>query len=199
MPKMEITVDPRDQGRPMSLADFESAEGQPGCTYELGRGVVIVVHVPDRQHLVQVDEIRHQLSVYRQDHPGQIYAVAGSGECKVLLADQESERHPDVVVYKDPLPEGPDVWAAWVPEIIVEVVSPGSEERDYQDKREEYLAFGAGEYWIVNAERQEVLVLRRWGGRWKEQVVRPPEAYRTRLLPGFEFHCARVFQAAQVV
>src|SRR5256885_12823366 len=29
-------------------------------------------------------------------------------------------------------------------------------------------------------------VLRRAGGQWRERVVRPPEGYRTRLLPGLE-------------
>jgi Uma2 family endonuclease len=53
------------------------------------------------------------------------------------------------------------------------------------------------EYWVVDADRQEVLVLRRSRGRWVERVVRPPEVYRNRLLPGFELACGLVFQAAQ--
>ncbi len=77
------------------------------------------------------------------------------------------------------------------------MISPGSEQRDYEDKREEHLAFGVREYWIFNAETEERLVLRRWGSRWREQVVRPGDVYRTRLLPDFTFDCARVFRAAR--
>jgi Uma2 family endonuclease len=110
----------------------------------------------------------------------------------------ESERHPDVAIYKNPPPEEEDDFrASWIPEIVNEVVSPGSEERDYVEKRDEYLRFGVREYWIVDAERQEVLILRRAGGRWREKTLRPPETYRTRLLPGFEFACEPVFDAAR--
>ncbi len=77
------------------------------------------------------------------------------------------------------------------------MVSPSSRHRDYVEKREEYLAFGVHEYWIFDADKQEMLVLRRSRGRWAERVVRPPDVYRTRLLPGFEFACGPVFEAAE--
>jgi Uma2 family endonuclease len=55
------------------------------------------------------------------------------------------------------------------------------------------------EYWIVDAEKQEVLVLSRKGKRWKEQIIQPPSVYESPLLPGFKFACALVFQAADAV
>ena len=39
-----------------------------------------------------------------------------------------------------------------MPHIVVEVVSPGGEQRDYVDKREEYLRIGVREYWMLNPE-----------------------------------------------
>jgi Uma2 family endonuclease len=155
-----------------------------------------VTDIPGRRHGRQVDVIRQALAEYRAGNRGQIDYLAGSHECKILLAEQQSERHPDVAVYKLPPTEDEDNWATWVPEIVIEVVSPSSEHRDYVEKRAEYLAFGVREYWIVNADRAEVLVLRRSGGRWVEKVVRPGEVYQTRLLPGFELHCDAVFAAA---
>lgn len=196
---MSITtriIGPQDHGRRMSLAEFEPAEVQPGYCYELGRGVVIVSDVPARRHLAQVMALRRQLHAYDASSPGQIHTIAAGSECKILLADLESERHPDIVVYKNPPPEEEGDWAGWIPEIVIEVVSPGSEQRDYVEKREEYLAFGVREYWIADAGRQEVLILRRSRGRWSERVVRPPQVYRTPLLPGFELACEPVFQAA---
>lgn len=197
MPKTAIKVGPKDHGRPMSLADFEHAEVQEGYLYELSRGVIIVSDIPHPRHLAQVQAIRDQIIVYRVVHRGPIHSVCAGSDCKVLVTDFESERHPDIAVYKTPPPPGDDPWPVWVPEIVVEVISPGSERRDYEDKREEYLAFGIREYWIFNAETEEMLVLRRWGGRWREQTIRPGEIYRTRLLPGFEFDCAAVFAAAR--
>src|SRR5262249_22420413 len=52
------------------------------------------------------------------------------------------------------------------------------------------------EYWILDADKQEMLILQRVGGRWRERIVRPPEIYQTRILPGLQFSCEFVFQAA---
>jgi Uma2 family endonuclease len=198
MTTQTIKIGPADHGRRMSLADFEHAEVQEGHLYELGRGVIIVSDVPNPIHLAQFLAIRCQFSAYETAQPGRLYGVMGGAECKMVLTALESERHPDLAIYKTPLPTGEeDVWAVWIPELVIEIVSPGSEHRDYEEKREEYLQFGVREYWIVDAERQEVLILQRAGGRWREKIVRPPETYRTRLLPGFEFACQSVFEAAR--
>lgn len=118
----------------------------------------------------------------------------------LVITGYGSDRHPDLAAYKTPPPEGvPDLWAVWVPDLAIEVVSPGSEHRDYVEKREEYLAFGVREYWIVDAEKEEVLVLQRVGGRWHEKVLKPPEVYKPVLLPGFELNCEAIFAAARLV
>jgi len=140
--------------------------------------------------------IRRQPAAYDLNNPGRIHTIAAGSECKVLPADLESERHPDVAVYKASPLEDEDLWSTWIPDLVIEVISPDSEERDYGEKREEYLRFGVREYWVVDADRREILVLRRSRGRWKERVLRPPVVYRTGLLPGFEFSCEAVFRAA---
>ncbi len=190
-----VKIGPADHGRRMSLDEFDRAEVQEGYLYELGRGVIVVSDVPNPRHLAQVMAIKDQLSDYRRANPGKTHTIASSGECKILVTGAESERHPDLAVYKEPPPEE-DVWSTWIPDLVIEVVSPGAEHRDYVEKREEYLRFGVREYWIVDAARREVLVLRRVAGEWRERVLRPPEVYRTRVLPGFEFACEPVFQAA---
>jgi Uma2 family endonuclease len=182
----------------MSLAEFDHAEVQEGYLYELGRGVIVVSDVPKKRHLYQVESIRDQLVAYKLTRPGRIQVIASGSECKVLVEGYESERHPDLSVYTTPAPEdGDDFWSSWIPELVIEVVSPGSGSRDYQEKREEYLAFGVHEYWIFNLDKEEMLVLQRVGGRWRERAVRPGEVYQTRILPGLQFQCDLVFQAAK--
>lgn len=190
-----VRLGPKDHGRRMSLDDFEPVEVEPGHHYELSRGVITVSEVPRPRPLAQLDALRMQFYAYRVTHPGRVELIAGSGECKVLVAPLESERHPDLALYLT-MPPDEDVWSTWIPEIIIEIVSPGSEQRDYVEKREEYLQFGVQEYWIFDSDRQQLLVLRRSRGRWVERVVRPGEVHRTRLLPGFELACASVFDAA---
>ncbi len=71
-------------------------------------------------------------------------------------------------------------------DLVVEVVSPGSEsrERDLIHKRQEYAAAGIQEYWIVHPDQSEVQVL----SLQKSEYVafgtfRPRNQLRSRLLP----------------
>src|SRR5258706_6338675 len=196
MQKAVTVVGPQDDGRRMSLAKFGTAEGREGHFYELSRGVVTVVDVPSRRHLAQVIEIQQQFFNYRSAHSDRVHTIAGGAECKILLEDLESERHPDVAIYKTAAEPNED-WSSWVPEVVIEGVSPGSETRDDEEKPPEYLAFGVMEYWIVDAAKEEVLTMRRSGGKWAKRVLKGDEKYKTRLLPGFEFDVAAVFPAAR--
>lgn len=197
MSRTAMQVGPADQGRRMSLDDFAHAEALEGFIYELHRGVITVVDVPDDKHLAQLDETREQFSAYRRKNPGRIFRIAHGSDCKILLPGMESERHPDLAIYMTPPPEPrSEIWTKWIPEIVVEVVSRSSEHRDYVEKREEYLQFGVREYWIIDAHRQQMLVLRRSGEKWVERTLIPADSYRTRVLPGFEFNVEAALSAA---
>ncbi len=56
------------------------------------------------------------------------------------------------------------------PLLVVEVVSPNQEKRDYRYKRSEYAARGINEYWIVDPMAQKVTVLEWVEGLYEEQV-----------------------------
>jgi Uma2 family endonuclease len=56
------------------------------------------------------------------------------------------------------------------PLLVVEVVSPNQEKRDYRYKRSEYAARGIAEYWIVDPLQQRVTVLA-WVEGWYEEEV----------------------------
>ena len=187
---------PQDHGRRMSLKEFEPIEVQEGYLYELGRGVVAVSDVPKFRHRRQVSAIRKQLASFDLSNPGRIYEILAGSECKILVDDLESERHPDLAVYLNP-PRKEDDWRSWIPEIVIEVVSLSSEIRDYEEKREEYLAIGVKEYWIVDADKGEVLVLRRGRGKWVPRILKAGDIYETKLLPGFRFDCRKAFEAAE--
>jgi Uma2 family endonuclease len=185
----------------MSLAEFRTAEAEPGHRYELSRGVINVTNVPNRRHFAMVNAARQQFSAFEAANPGVIHAIAAGSDCKVILLDLESERHPDWAIYKTPMPsdiaEDENLWEIWIPDLVVEVVSPGSGQRDYVEKPEEYLRFGIPEYWVIDEERQSMLVHRRSGGRYVPRVVPAGEVYRPLLLKGMEFDVAKVFEAAR--
>jgi Uma2 family endonuclease len=200
MGKTLIKIGPADHGRPMSLAEFEHARVQEGYLYELSRGIITVSDVSNRRHVLQLIATRRQLATYEVLHPGRIAGIMGGADCKLLIGGLESERHPDVAIYlTEPPPiENANLWRHWFPEIVIEIVSPSSRKRDYEEKPEEYLRLGAKEYWIVDARKKVLVVMRRVRNQWAESTIKPPALYRTRLLPGLEFSCEDVFRAAGI-
>ena len=56
------------------------------------------------------------------------------------------------------------------PLLVIEVVSPNQENRDYRYKRSEYATRGIPEYWIVDPIQQKVTVLQWVEGLYEEQV-----------------------------
>jgi Uma2 family endonuclease len=198
MSKTIITIGPADHGRSVDLDEFTEAERQDERVYELSRGIVTVVEIPKKRHMLQVASVRDQLQLYKSMNPGRIEVIASGNECKLTIPALGSERHPDLAIYLTPPPdeEDGDFWLRWVPEIVIEVVSPSSRKRDYEEKPDEYLRIGVKEYWIVDADILALTVMRRSRARWAETKVAPPEIYRSRLLPGLAFSIESVFKAA---
>ena len=185
-PKPRPIVGPERHGLAMDFEEFTRADFHDGWLYELARGIVIVTQVPDPEHGDVVDRITELFVVYRILNREVIKYRAGSGECRLRLPGMKSDRHPDQAIYLNPRPKGPNVWTRWVPSIVVEIVSESGEDRDYVDKREEYLLIGVLEYWILDPARRRMLVLLRMGGTWEERLHAEGGIHRTELLPGLE-------------
>jgi hypothetical protein len=200
MGKTLIKIGPTDHGRPISLAEFEHAKVQEGYLYELSRGIITVSDVPNRPHMLQLAGAKRQLYAYELSHPGRKLLIATGAECKLLVPAFESERHPDLSLYlTEPPPiNNATLWRHWFPELVIEIVSPSSRRRDYEEKPEEYMRLGAKEYWIIDGGEKVMIVMRRVRNRWVESTIEPPTIYRPRLLPGLEFSCEAVFRAAGI-
>jgi Uma2 family endonuclease len=179
-------IGPADHGLRMTLHEFIAADFEEGWLYELSRGVIVVTEVPGVPHALTVDRITEMFSSYRRDHPGVIVLVAAGSDCRLRLPGMQSDRHPDRAIYLSPPPRGRKPWTRWVPEIVIEVVSRRGEDRDYVEKREEYLRAGVTEYWILDPLRNRMLVLQRAGDVWEEVVVTADAVYHPHLLPGLE-------------
>ena len=85
------------------------------------------------------------------------------------------------------------MWRTWIPELVIEVVSSSSVDRDYAEKRDEYWTLGVKEYWIVDSSLKQVLVLTRGRSQWKEKALGPTDSCETKLLPGFGLPCSEIF------
>lgn len=177
----------------MRLADFDHAKTLPGYRYELSRGIITVSDIPGTNHLRQFCAINQQLYVYKASNPETIRIIATAAMSKIMPERYESERHPDVSIYKTDPPDGKDLWRLWIPEIVIEIVSIASEKCDYEEKPAEYLSVGVSEYWIFDEFKQCVTVLRRVGEGWQSDLLGCADRIKTPLLPGFSLDIRAVF------
>jgi Uma2 family endonuclease len=166
-----IRIGPADHGRAMTLEEFMDAETEEGYRFELSRGVLEVTFVPDDPHGVTVWKLILLLSDFHRTHPGVIHRAGGAGEFRLWLPAMISGRNPDVAVVLTNTPR--DRRGRRPPSLVMEVVSQGSEahDRDYATKREEYLAFGIREYWIVDPVARVVIILVRDGQKAKSSIL----------------------------
>jgi Uma2 family endonuclease len=196
--KTKTKIGPRHHGRKMSLKAFEFAPVQDGYLYELARGYIVVSEVANFSHARRTAYIRKRLDHYHVEHPDALYEILVGTECKLLIPGWQSERHPDIAVYLT-APKGRQdrsMWRTWIPDLTIEVVSENSRDRDYTEKRDEYWTLGVKEYWIVDAQLAQFLILRRGRSQWIEKTLGPEDVCETKLLPGFQLACRAVFEAA---
>jgi Uma2 family endonuclease len=85
-----------------------------------------------------------------------------------------------------------------LPAIAVEFVLAArrDRQRDYVEKRREYMEAGIAEYWIIDRFRRTLTVVRNQPGGPQETVVRENETYQPPLLPGFELPLAHLLAVA---
>lgn len=81
------------------------------------------------------------------------------------------------------------------PLLVVEVVSPNQENRDYRHKRTEYAGRHIPEYWIVDPIAQKVTILEWVDGLYEEQVYQGDAAIVSPLFPALTLTAAKVLAA----
>lgn len=188
------TIGPAAAGTRMTLDEFAHVEGEPGHLYELEKGVILVVDIPGLPHGYVCENLRDLLGAYRKANPGRIHFLASGSNAALRMPEMQSERHPDLAVYLSPPPADEDQpWEDWVPDLVVEVVSKSSEERDYLIKRDEYLKAGIRAYWIVDPQTRSATVLARRTDTWRETKLDAAGVLKTTLLPGLQIPLAQVF------
>jgi Uma2 family endonuclease len=164
--------------RRWSYAEFARLP-QDGNRYEVIAGELYMTPAPRTLHQKVVTRLTVLLANFVQQHDlGEVLV----GPVDVLLAECDY-LEPDLVFVRrgrSDIISHRGIEGA--PDLVIEVTSPATAERDRGIKRQCYARFGVPEYWIVDPERGQVEVYRTLQGSNQPEVVR--ETLRWRLAPG---------------
>lgn len=161
--------------------------------YELIAGELFVSCAPGLPHQLVLQRLQLAFGKYLEVHPIGIVAP-GAG---AVFSDYDSVI-PDIVFVLN------DRWEKIVandrfiaaPNLVIEVVSPGKENRnrDFKAKRELYGKYGVEEYWIVDRENRLVTIFRLRDEELVEAVtLQDSDQLTSSLLPGFAVDITAMF------
>ena len=185
-----------DAGRRLSAEEFAAAEFAGPWKYERIDGRLVVMSPKSPEHDDALEAFRDLLVVYKCEHPRIVDKVI---EESWFRTKEGNDLVPDLAVYlrsERSAHARPDR----VPELILEVVSPGrrSEARDYVAKRAIYHQAGVREYVIIDRFQRTATVLTHGETDFAERRLKPSDTYTTPLLPGLEVPLTEVFKSSEV-
>jgi len=179
---------------PFTYSDYKSLP-ESRDRYELMDGELIMVPAPTTTHQLVVQNIAFLLVQHvRATASGRVLhapvdVVLGEGRRRDVV-------QPDVVFVSTAragIVTEPEI--AGAPDLVVEVLSPGTEERDRGYKRTRYERSGVREYWIVDLKQRSIEVLS-LGPSGFEAPVRygPGDELASTVVPGLRVPVAEVFR-----
>ena len=188
MKKDQMTTEPR-----FTSADLE-AFPDDGKRYEIIDGELYVSKQPHIYHQRFCTLVWLKLHQWSEER-GNGQAIVAPG---LVFADDDDVA-PDVVwlsSHRMAATVGPDGKLHAAPELIVEVLSPGSvnEKRDREAKLKLYSRLGVDEYWIVDWRRRNMQVFRRENARLVlSATLVESDTLTTPLLSGFACRVLELF------
>jgi len=189
-----LQLGPRSNGMLVSPWEFDAANFEPGCRYELVNGVLIVNPAPVLEERDPNEELGRWLRNYQESHPDGSVLDFTVSEQTVHIGPHRRRVDRAIWAGLGRLPDKNET-----PTITVEFVSEGkrNQQRDYNIKRDEYRTAGVSEYWIIDRFESTMTVYRFTRGDATKKVLSRRQTYTTRLLPGFKLTLARLFKLAE--
>lgn len=125
---------------------------------ELIDGVLYVLQAPRIIHQLIAGEIYRQISNFLHEHPCSCTVFIAPVDV-VLDRDNRTVLEPDVLAVCDvDLINDKNIFGS--PDFVVEILSPSTRSKDKQLKLGKYALAGVREYWIVDPDKERVIVYR---------------------------------------
>jgi Uma2 family endonuclease len=187
-------VDPARSGVKLTYDDFVLFPDD-GQRHELIDGEHSVTPSPNIRHQRISGNLHLLIGTWLEEHPiGQLFyapldvVFSNVDVVEPDLLYMSNERAAQVMTL---------LHVKGVPELVVEIASPGTRKRDETIKRRLYERFGVAEYWVVDPDVDVVRVYRRDSERFDRAVELSRErgdVLTTPLLQGLELPLQRVFR-----
>jgi Uma2 family endonuclease len=191
----KLVLGPELAGTLMTPEEFDAVEEyDEEYRYELIHGVLVVKLHPHVEVVAPNELLRSLLRDYQQSHAEGTILDTTLPQQYVWSA--ENCRLADRLIWTG-LGRMPNRRRD-LPTIVAEFVSEGrrNRQRDYVDKRREYMEAGIAEYWIIDRFQRTMTVILNQPGGPEERVIRENEVYETPRLPGFRLPLAQLLAVA---
>ena len=183
--------------KPMTLEDYVKFDDGTDTRYELVEGRLIAMPPESDLH----DRIASFLYAYFLQLGVPYFRLSMKSQIAVS-GRLATARQPDLTVLTNESAEalkgakqrliGHDMPP---PALVVEIVSPNQENRDYRYKRTEYAGRHIGEYWIVDPIAQKITCLEWVDGLYEEKVYRGDRAIESSQFQNFALTAAKILSA----
>ena len=163
-----------------------------GNRYEIIEGVLYVANAPSYEHQFTVGETAFHLRLFVKEHR---LGVILEAPFEVHLRDKTSPVQPDILYITTERQPAPGTqFFAGAPDLIVEVISPGSIRLDRHIKFDAYERAGVPEYWLVDPKPPlgEIYILSNGGYALLGQHTNEERA-ESRLLAGVSIIASSLF------
>lgn len=109
--------------------------------------------------------------------------------------DEKNIFQPDLLFVSNERKEIIKDWIYGAPDLVVEIISKGSEKDDRERKMEVYGKHNVLEYWLISPENQQVEVFENKKGKLVLKTkLTAEDTLTSKILPGFEMPLATLFQ-----
>ncbi|MCP9462936.1 MAG: Uma2 family endonuclease [Nitrospira sp.] len=153
-----------------------------GKRYEIIDGDLFMTPAPVTRHQTIAMRLSHLLMTYLESHPVGIVLAA---PCDVVLSEVDVVQPDLLLIRHDSAARITEKNIQGPPDIIIEILSPGTATRDRDLKRKRYEHFGVQEYWLVDPDQNTLEILALKNGQYVEacRAARPAQC-ASALLPG---------------
>lgn len=153
-----------------------------GKRYEIIEGELYMTPASVTRHQTIAMRLSHLFMTYLESHP---IGIALAAPCDVVLSEFDVVepdllfvRHNSTARITEKNIQGP-------PDIVVEILSPGTAARDRGLKRKRYEHFGVQEYWLIDPDLNTLEIFRLETGEFRAvPLIAAPAACSSPLLPG---------------